>query len=172
MENLNLARNVESEIGMNPFARYDWRVFLMRLKRRLWFFLLVIVAVAIALFFVLRTVQRKSMRCWESQARLFHQIRSDRVPSFYKQMDTRVIAEFASSAIHFQEVAKRLNLAPPEAAKLTSLVTVEVNRNKPNVIAIRANYNNPHLARRSPIQSRMSYWQRILRCRTVRCAAC
>lgn len=146
MENLNLARNVESEIGMNPFARYDWRVFLMRLKRRLWFFLLVIVAVAIALFFVLRTVQRKSMRCWESQARLFHQIRSDRVPSFYKQMDTKVIAEFASSAIHFQEVAKRLNLAPPEAAKLTSLVTVEVNRNKPNVIAIRANYNNPHLA--------------------------
>ena len=43
-------------------------------------------------------------------------------------------------------MAKRLNLAPPEAAKLTSLVTVEVNRNKPNVIAIRANYNNPHLA--------------------------
>ncbi|HOG49627.1 MAG TPA: hypothetical protein PKY10_03480, partial [Lentisphaeria bacterium] len=85
-------------------------------------------------------------RCWQSQARLFHQIRSDRVPSFYKQMDTKVIAEFASSAMHLQEVAKRLNLGPTEAVELASLVTVEMHKNKSNVIIIRANYNNPHLA--------------------------
>jgi len=146
MEDLNLARNAASEVWISPFARYDWRVFLLRVKRRLWFFLLVAVVISAALFVALRTIQRKAMRCWQSQARLFHQIRSDRVPSFYKQMDTKVIAEFASSAMHLQEVAKRLNLAPAQAVELASLVTVEMHKNKSNIIVIRANYNNPHLA--------------------------
>lgn len=146
MEDLNLIQNAESDAGMNPFARYDWRVFLLEVKRRLWFFLLVLAAVAIALFAVMSSIQKKSMRRWQSQARLFHQIRSDRVPSFYKQMDTKVISEFAGSAMHLQEVAKRLNLAPPEAAALASLVTVELNKNKPNIIVISASYNNANLA--------------------------
>ncbi|HQC53909.1 MAG TPA: hypothetical protein PLE92_12290, partial [Lentisphaeria bacterium] len=65
MEDLNLARNAASEVWISPFARYDWRVFLLRVKRRLWFFLLVAVVVSAALFVALRTIQRKSMRCWQ-----------------------------------------------------------------------------------------------------------
>jgi hypothetical protein len=146
MEDLTFIQGSEDSAGMNPFARYDWRVFLLEVKRRLWFFLLVFAVVAAGLLVVLNHVQKKSMRRWQSQARLFHQIRSDRVPSFYKQMDTKVISEFAGSAMHLQEVARRLNLSPEEAARIASLVAVEVNKAKPNIIAITASYNNANMA--------------------------
>ncbi|OQA87441.1 MAG: hypothetical protein BWY31_00811 [Lentisphaerae bacterium ADurb.Bin242] len=141
----NPVNHVEND-GNELVRKVDPRVLFLSLRAYLPYLLLGLVGLLIFLTFLLIFVTRNSMTNWTAVAKLFHQTRSDRVPSFYKQLDSKSIAELVGTHGTLRRAAQRLNLKPSEIASQLSLVVVETDKNKPNIIMITAQNNKPKMA--------------------------
>ncbi len=139
----NLPAETEEE-GIK--LQLDWRVLLLELRR--WSFILgaVFLLLFVVAFVLLSYRNRNSMERWSASAKLFHQTRSEKIPTFYKQLDTKAIAEFTGSAVQLRKVAERLNLAPGEAATLGSRIELVIPKAAPTIIVISATDNNAKMA--------------------------
>ncbi|MDD3153854.1 MAG: hypothetical protein PHS41_03230, partial [Victivallaceae bacterium] len=125
---------------------FDVPALLRLLKRNLLVFLGVFLMVFVASHLAISTLARRSMKSWSGTAKLFHQSRSDRVPSFYKQLDSKSIAELVGTNAVLSRAAEKLNMPPYMASRLGPQVKIENAKNKNNIILITASYSNPKTA--------------------------
>ncbi len=137
--------NVEND-GNELVKKIDPRVLFLSLRTYFPYLILGLIGLLVFLTFLLIFVTRNSMTNWTAVAKLFHQTRSDKVPSFYKQLDSKSIAELVGTHGTLRRAAQRLNIKPSEIASQLSYVTVETDKNKPNIIMITAQNNQPKMA--------------------------
>jgi len=96
---------------------------------------------------LLRYKSNTSQYAWQAEAKIFHQARSDRVPSFYKPVDTQTVLQFISSQDVFNRVASRLsNSEYPFEKSMLNNVEVSLGKNKLNIISVTASASNPDTA--------------------------
>ncbi len=138
--------NIADSEGNELVRRIDPRVLFLSLRTYLPYLLLGLAALLVFLTFFLIFVTRNSMTNWTAVAKLFHQTRSDKVPSFYKQLDSKSISELVGTHGTLRRAAQRLNIKPSEIATQLSYVTVETDKNKPNIIMVTAQNNQPKMA--------------------------
>lgn len=122
-----------SQAGEGLSIKCDWYIIFASLKQH-WYYFCGIFAILLLLGSIVsyRSLKYSDER-WSASTKLFHQTLSERVPSFYKPIDTKVIAELISSQTQIIAAASKLKLDPKQ--KLPS-VQVEIMKNKPNIIAI------------------------------------
>ncbi|NMA46379.1 MAG: hypothetical protein GX945_07450 [Lentisphaerae bacterium] len=137
---------VHDSSSLDTLWRFDWRVPALLLKR--WAMLLVVLFISVALggLVVVKLLSLHSVRRWRAEVKLFHQIRSESVPSFYKQIDTKVIAEIIGNSTQVRKAGERLQLSGEQMAIQGGLIGVELDRNRPSIITVRAYYNSPEMA--------------------------
>lgn len=138
--------SVQGAPSFDLFWRCDWRVIFLLLKRWSLVLLAVLVVITAGTLTFLKRKSLHSMRRWQAEVKLFHQIRSERVPSFYKQIDTKVIAEIIGNGTQLRKVAERLQLPASEVAALGGLIEVELVKNRPSVITVRASYSDAKMS--------------------------
>jgi uncharacterized protein involved in exopolysaccharide biosynthesis len=137
---------VQDAPGLEAMWRFDWRVMALLLKRWLLVFLALFAVLGLTIFLGLRRWSMLSMNRWQAEVKLFHQLRSERVPSFYKQIDTKVIAEIIGNSVHLRKAAERLQLPDTQIATLGELIEVELLRSRPSMITVRASHNEARMA--------------------------
>ena len=137
---------VQGSPSLDFFWRFDWRVVALLLKRWSLVLLAVFIAIALTSHVAMQRRSLHSMRRWQAEVKLFHQIRSERVPSFYKQIDTKVIAEIIGNSTQLRKAAERMQLSGDQAAALGGLIEVELVKNRPSVITVRASYSDAKVA--------------------------
>jgi len=126
----------------NPLAKLDLRVIYLDMTKRLWYIAIIFVCVAVVAFVVSKHMFSKSMKRWNASAQLYHQMMSEKIPTFYKQVNTRVIMELARGNGVFNKAVDKLKLPGNQAAVIRNQVAIEIPRNQPNIIYIRATFNN------------------------------
>lgn len=132
--------------GNELVRKIDPRVLFLSLRAYLPYLILGLAALLVFLTFLLIFVTRNSMTNWTAVAKLFHQTRSDKVPSFYKQLDSKSISELVGTHATLRRAAQRLNIKPSEIVTQFSYVTIETDKNKPNIIIITVQNNQPKMA--------------------------
>lgn len=137
---------VNDSPNLDTLWRFDWRVPVLLLKRWSLLFLALFIAIALGSMVVVRQLGLYSIRRWRAEVKLFHQIRSESVPSFYKQIDTKVIAEIIGNSTQLRKAGERLQLSGEQMAAHGGLVEIELTRNRPSIITVWAYYNSPEMA--------------------------
>lgn len=85
-----------------------------------------------------------TMETWTASARVFHQARSDKIPSFYKPMDTQTVQQFVSSTAVTGRVRERLGGEAP--ADFARYVEISTGKSRENIIVITASAPTRELA--------------------------
>lgn len=127
-------------------TKVDFRVLLFLFRARLLWFLLAFVIITLLSWGTVKLITRNSMNNWSGISKLFHQTRSDKVPSFYKQLDTKSIAELVGTQSTMRRAVTKFSGTDKASGDVLGPVTVEVMKDKNNIIQITANYNSPKKA--------------------------
>ncbi len=81
---------------------------------------------------------------WTAEAKVFHQLRSERVPAFYKPMDTQTVYQFITGRDVFRNAARKLG--SEAVADLNNVVEISMGRPRPNIITVSASARTPESA--------------------------
>lgn len=113
-----------------------------------WPWILGIFAVSLVAFWLALSYKGKhGDEAWTAQARVLHQARSDRIPTFYKPFDTQTVSQFISSRAVFNRVRERMeNSKFPPNPKMFMHVDISSGRGKQNMITILVSEKSPEFA--------------------------
>jgi len=122
--------------------RFDVRALLISVGLR-WRWILGVFLAMVVFTWVFFTFHN-SMDKWTAEAKVFHQTRSDRLPSFYKPVDTQTVQQFMGSWEVFQRVGERLGKDVP--SDYGKYVEISTGKSRENIITVAASASTPELA--------------------------
>lgn len=137
----------EQSATKSSVFKFDPRALFIWISTK-WRLILIAFFVFLAIFWsILKYQSDYSSKAWSASAKVFHQTRSERVPSFYKPVDTSTVMQFISSQDAFARVAGRLNAQFENFDKsLFKSVEIGIDRSRKNIIFINADASNPQMA--------------------------
>ncbi len=88
-----------------------------------------------------------SLSAWTATAKIFHQTRSERIPTFYKPMETSSVAQMLMTQDVFSRVASRMSsLNLDYKPEMLSYVEIVPGRGRENIITINASASTAETA--------------------------
>ncbi len=142
----NFVQKEEPAEETDLLKKIDFRTLLLELRYRIPVLLLIFIVVLTAAGITSRFLRRNSMKNWTAMSKVFHQTRSDRVPTFYKQLDTKSVMELLSTSGTMQRAAQKLNMGNRTIPMIRRQVKISIDKNKPDIITLTADYKTPKMA--------------------------
>ncbi len=113
-----------------------------------WRIILAVFFIACIFFGSIMYISAKNSKvAWSASAKVFHQTRSDKIPTFYKPMETAAIAQLLGASDVFKRVNTQLtSLGLPYDQSMLSNVEITLGKSRESMITITASAGNPKTA--------------------------
>lgn len=138
----------QKQDGMSSaLVRFDIRALLIWLLLK-WKLISAVFFISLLFFWgIMKYVSVYSDNAWTATAMVFHQTRSDRIPSFYKPVETETVMQFMNSGDAAAHALSRMQALHPDfRSEMLSSVDVSLNKTRRNIISVSASANNPEIA--------------------------
>lgn len=108
---------------------------------------LTFVSSVIVFWFIFHYIGNYSEAAWSANAKIFHQTRSDKIPTFYKPMETSSIMQFITSQNVFGRVAEMMKSSNYVFTRsMLNNCEVTVGKGRQNIITVTASASTPEAA--------------------------
>jgi len=138
--------NKDAAVGTFLFRFALKPVFIFVVKKWKWILFVFLVSLIVS-WFTFYYVGNYSNTAWSATAKVFHQARSERIPSFYKPMGTNSIVQFIKSKAVMSRVSARMTDSPYVYNRgMLSNSDISMGKGKDNIITITSSASTPESA--------------------------
>lgn len=143
----SIAMDDEGEDEGLSFFKFAVRPVMISVMRKWKWIALAFVSSVIVFWFIFHYIGNYSETAWSANAKIFHQTRSDKIPTFYKPMETSSIMQFITSQNVFGRVAEMMkNSNYVFARSMLNNCEVTVGKGRQNIITVSASASTPEAA--------------------------
>ena len=132
---------------MHTVFRFDMRILALWLLTK-WKWITLVFCISLILFWaIIKYLGTYGNSAWTAEAKVFHQTRSEKVPSFYKPVETNTVMQFIASRDVAARVTKKLknSIEKLDGAMLDN-IQISTDKTKKNMIIVSASSNSPQNA--------------------------